>query len=376
MRNWRAFFREQNRRIAAPQTQRGYLGHRPRQYLLPDFGADSDQIKAAQHFLNQNGYASPPLAEDGDAGPLTQAATRRFQQYCGLTVDGQIGPQTLGAMGIAATPSAAKPIQKVNGPSIPGLRQVVVDSMPDFNGRFEGKALPYMYTDSKGYVTTGTGNLIDPVSVALTLPWTHGVGGAPATQQEIIDAFNTVKDAYPGVQSTASQSLTDLRLSPDALNSLLFKTVKSNQAYLAGHIPNMPNQPADAQLAHHSMSWAWGPGFTGVWGGNGQKYLAALAAGDYNAAADAMLAANAHEQTINPGIVPRVAATEALLRNAAAVAAGKGNPDNLYWPGGLVGQAISAYNKAVTVAVGVTAAGVGGILVYNKVKKGKWSLDI
>jgi GH24 family phage-related lysozyme (muramidase) len=376
VRNWRVFFREQNRGPALPA--RSFAGYdRPvRQYLRPDFGADAGSIKEAQHYLNVNGYASPPLAEDGDAGPLTQAATKRFQYAKGLTVDGQIGPQTLGAMGIKAVATVAKPIQRVNGPSIPGLRQVVTDSMPDFNGRFEGKALPYPYTDSKGYVTTGTGNLIDPVSVMLALPWTHGVGGAPASQQDIIDAFSTLKNAWPGVQSTACASLTDLRLSPDALNSLLYKTVKSNQAYLAGHIPNMPNQPADAQLAHHSMSWAWGAGFTGVWGANGQKYLAALANGDYNAAADAMLAANAHEQTINPGIVPRVAATEALLRNAAAVAAGKGNPDNLYWPGGLIGQAISAGNKAMTVALGVTAAGAAGILAYNKIKKGKWSLDI
>ncbi len=392
MRNWRAFFRDQQRGtsyggsgtryggIAVPQPGFGYESARRR--LRPDFGADSGQIQAAQRYLNQHGYASPPLAEDGDAGPLTQAATRRFQASKGLTIDGQIGPQTLGAMGLGSTPSAPRPIQKVSGPSIPGLRQVVTDSMPDFNGRFEGKALPYPYTDSKGLVTTGTGNLIeaagsdDPAAPMRALPWTHGVGGPMANAGEIQDAFDKLKAAWPGVQSTACQSLTDLRLSPDALNTLLYKTVKSNQSYLANHIPNMANQPADAQLAHHSMAWAWGPGFTSVWGGNGQKYLAALSAGDYNAAADAMVAANAHEQTINPGIVPRVSATESLLRNAAAVASGKGNPDTLYWPNGVIAAAISAGNKAAAVAVGITAAALGGVALNNRLKRGKWSLKI
>ena len=39
---------------------------------------------------------------DGVVGPITRAATKRFQRSKGLTVDGVIGPQTLSALGIAA----------------------------------------------------------------------------------------------------------------------------------------------------------------------------------------------------------------------------------------------------------------------------------
>jgi cell wall-associated NlpC family hydrolase len=49
------------------------------------------------------------VAADGDYGPITRAAVRRFQQAHGLTVDGIVGPQTLGALGLSgagAAPSA------------------------------------------------------------------------------------------------------------------------------------------------------------------------------------------------------------------------------------------------------------------------------
>jgi peptidoglycan hydrolase-like protein with peptidoglycan-binding domain len=57
-------------------------------------------IQQAQAKLNSLGYG--PLTVDGIAGPMTQAATKRFQSDKGLTADGIIGPQTLGALGISA----------------------------------------------------------------------------------------------------------------------------------------------------------------------------------------------------------------------------------------------------------------------------------
>lgn len=63
-------------------------------------------VKQAQTWLNQLGYASPPLTVDGVAGPLTQAATRTAQRALGVTVDGIIGPQTYAALQSAAASSA------------------------------------------------------------------------------------------------------------------------------------------------------------------------------------------------------------------------------------------------------------------------------
>jgi GH24 family phage-related lysozyme (muramidase) len=372
MPNWNDYFHALSRGLALPEP-RAIARTRP---LLAsfhgeaDFGAASaDDVKAAQHWLNVNGYG--PLAEDGDPGPQTQAATKRFQASKGLSQDGLIGPQTLGAMGIKKT---VTPLQTVKGPSIPGLRQAVVNAFPDFSGKFEGKALPFPYTDSKGLVTTGTGTLMEPLSTFQAQPWRHGVGGPLATADEKESGYNAVKAGYPGVQSVASQSLTDLRLNPEDLNALLFKTLTNNHNYLKSHIPNYTAQPADAQMAHHSMAWAWGPGFTGVWGGNGQQYLAQLAAGDYAGAADTMEAANAHEMTINPGIVPRVAATKQLLLNADAVVKGKKNLDTLFWPGDVV-TAIATGIMGVTMAWGGVGLGIlAGMAAWNRYKTGKWSL--
>jgi peptidoglycan hydrolase-like protein with peptidoglycan-binding domain len=340
---------------------------------MPDFGAaSSDQVKAAQHYLNANNYASPPLAEDGSAGPLTQAATRRFQATMGLTQDGLIGPQTLGAMGIKSLPTTT--LTTVNGPVIPGLRQAVVNAFPDFSGKFEGKALPYPYTDSKGYVTTGTGNKMDPVSVMLAQPWRHGVGGPLATQAEVQAGFQTLKDAWPGVQSTACQSLTDLRLNPEDLNKLLFGTLKNNHNYLSAHIPGYTDHPADAQLAYHSLAWAWGPGFARVWGPNGDAFLAAVGKGDFSTASDIVSTASNHEQSINPGIVPRIAATRALLDNADKVAKSKRDPDTLYWPGD-VAEVAAQVAQAATLTWGAIGLSIlSGMAVWKKIKTGTWGL--
>lgn len=52
-----------------------------------DTGAD---VRLLQRFLG--------VADDGDFGPLTEAAVRRYQQMRRLGVDGVVGPQTWGAI--------------------------------------------------------------------------------------------------------------------------------------------------------------------------------------------------------------------------------------------------------------------------------------
>ena len=52
-------------------------------------------IKMVQDRLN--GLAFGPLTADGIPGPQTEAATRRFQQAAGLTVDGDFGPASWAA---------------------------------------------------------------------------------------------------------------------------------------------------------------------------------------------------------------------------------------------------------------------------------------
>lgn len=69
-------------------------------------GSMGPQVAELQRLLQAAGV--PTGAVDGDFGPMTQAAVRRFQRAKGLTVDGVVGPQTWAALRGArpTTPSA------------------------------------------------------------------------------------------------------------------------------------------------------------------------------------------------------------------------------------------------------------------------------
>jgi len=64
-------------------------------------------VRDVQHALNVLGMASPPLVEDGIAGPKTATAVRTFQQEGGLVVDGIAGPKTKAALSAALAPGIA-----------------------------------------------------------------------------------------------------------------------------------------------------------------------------------------------------------------------------------------------------------------------------
>lgn len=326
-----------------------------------DYDTNATIVKQVQAAVNAAGY-QPPLSQDGAYGPLTKAGIVWVQAKHGLTQDGIIGDNTLKALGIKSPTTGGTGtvnwIQPVSEPAIPGLAQPVVNAFSSFSTKYEGYT-PFMYTDSKGYVTTGIGNLIDPVSMALSLPWKHS-NGVPASAQEITDAWNTVKSAYPGTQSVASQSLTDLRLDQQGIATLVHQKMAQNQQVLQGRYPGIAKMPADAQLALHSISWAWGPAFSGVWGSNGQQFDAAVNAAkpDFTTASQIASQASVHEESINPGIVPRDEANTLLFENAAKVLAGKGSLSTLYFPLDYVQK--HPLRTAAMVLAGLGAVG-GGI---------------
>lgn len=331
------------------------------------FGAESDpsKIRAVQDALNKLGFANPPLTVDGLVGPKTTAAVLAFQQAKGLSADGIVGPQTEGALGITGGLASPAPKAGVSvkgggktGSLVPGVHDSVVTALPAIFGKWEGAGLPFMYTDSKGFVTTGTGNLIDPVGLALALPWKNP-DGSLADSGTVQAAWNTVKQAYPGVQSTACASLTSIRLDRAGLNQLLTNTVRQFASYLNSHYPNFASWPADAQMAVLSVSWAWGPGFARVWGGNGAAFDAAVNANppDFNRAAAIMKTASAHEESINPGIVPRNNANVSMFANAAKVISAAGaDVTDLFYPN------VADVASAVSSAIGSNTGKLLGVL--------------
>ncbi|MEW5743282.1 MAG: peptidoglycan-binding protein [Myxococcota bacterium] len=68
-------------------------------------GAMGPHVAELQRLLQAAGIPTGPV--DGDFGPMTQAAVRRFQQARGLPVDGVVGPQTWAALRRTGAPAPA-----------------------------------------------------------------------------------------------------------------------------------------------------------------------------------------------------------------------------------------------------------------------------
>ncbi len=62
-------------------------------------GAQNELVEALQRTLNVRLSPSPELGVDGDFGPQTEAAVKRFQQTQGLEPDGRVDPATWAASG-------------------------------------------------------------------------------------------------------------------------------------------------------------------------------------------------------------------------------------------------------------------------------------
>jgi hypothetical protein len=75
-------------------------------------GAKGKAVAELQKRLAEFGCAPGPI--DGDFGPRTQAAVRRFQERHGLAVDGVVGPKTWDRLGIKVSSDVHYP-QKPGG---------------------------------------------------------------------------------------------------------------------------------------------------------------------------------------------------------------------------------------------------------------------
>jgi hypothetical protein len=161
------------------------------------------------------------------------------------------------------------------------LYQSVQEAFIPFSTRFEGR-VTHMYLDVKGLVTVGIGNLIDPVDLALALPFVHKQDESPATQDEIRAEWESLKadkDELAKAGWTACTPRTQLKLTDQDLDALVLSKAAQFEATLRSTTPefaSFDSWPADAQLGVLSMAWAMGPAFGNGW----PNFRAAVATGD------------------------------------------------------------------------------------------------
>ena len=194
------------------------------------------------------------------------------------------------------------------------MRQSVRSEFVPFIVQFEGRT-DFMYCDVLGLVTTGIGNLIDPMPAALMLPWLWRGTLRPATRLEVADAWRAVKARTDLTQrgGGAYRDVTRLFLTDEAISRLVLQRLAMNDALMQHRYSTWEQMPAPAQLAVHSMAWGMGPGF------KFPKFDACMRAGDYAGAGA--------ESRMSNGAPRRNAANRALLEAAAVC----DDPDALDW---------------------------------------------
>lgn len=211
------------------------------------------------------------------------------------------------------------------------MRAVVHDAWERMTERFEGR-LTYLYADKYNWITTGEGNLVDPVSTAMGLPFLHPDGRA-ARGDEIAAAWWRVKNdpncARYGHRYAAQ--LTTIRLTEEGVSRLVFAKLAQNNAELVARFPDFEEWPAAAQMALHSWAWACGAH------ANFPQLVAALLERDFHAAA-----VHIHIDESGPdhklgtpddnfGLHIRNTSNGILMRNAGRIDAFKLDPDMLDW---------------------------------------------
>jgi hypothetical protein len=194
------------------------------------------------------------------------------------------------------------------------MQPAVRNAWRQFNESLEGLT-SWMYLDIKGLVTTGMGNLIDPVSVALQVRWFHG-DGTPASPDDVRAEWTRIKNhtalAQQGAQ--AAKAVATLHLEDAAIDTLILGRLDQNERILKANaaFQALDDWPADAQLGLFSMAWAMGPSF----GADFPHFCRACAARDFAAAA----AQCKMDDTQNAGLGRRNTATQQAFSLAANAA--------------------------------------------------------
>ena len=167
------------------------------------------------------------------------------------------------------------------------------------NEPFEGRVRT-LYADVKGLVTVGVGNLAEPLSVALSLPFVDGTGRR-LTNDEISVWWHDVKNdpqcATQGYRYAERYAVNGAHLPDKAIDNLIATRIQQMWDVLDAYIPKLETYPSRVHMALMSMSWAMGPHFLRAF----PTFKKRLLARDWLGAADQCKIS----EVGNPGVKPR-----------------------------------------------------------------------
>ena len=121
---------------------------------------------------------------------------------------------------------------------------------------FEG-AIPWMYLDTRGYVTVGVGLMLPDAAAAQKLPFM--AGGQPATPEEISAEYARVHALPMGRPALFYRREDGLVLEKAEIDSLLRAVLTGFEGELRAKLPGYDGFPDSVKLALLDMAYNLGP---------------------------------------------------------------------------------------------------------------------
>lgn len=198
----------------------------------------------------------------------------------------------------------------------------VIARFVSYSERYEGR-ISWMYRCVANKVTIGAGCILEPMTLAFSLPL-RWADGRLATREEIIAEWQAIKTApdLGDLGAAEAKKIAQLHLSSDALDALTWQRFDAVVKDLAHRFPAFVVWPAAAQLATIGMTWALGSERLWKlfvrWRAHVDRQDWAAAAGECKI-----------DETDNDGVIKRNRANRALFEHAAALIASGGDPAEL-----------------------------------------------
>lgn len=118
-------------------------------------------------------------------------------------------------------------------------------------------AVPWMYLDTRGFVTAGIGKMLPTSAAAVMLPFLDP-DGESATASVIVADFNRVKAMPAGYNFEAYRAASSPVLPAEYMTALLRSIITANDAILRAKIAGYDGFPTPAKLALLDMSYNLG----------------------------------------------------------------------------------------------------------------------